>query len=171
MIVVSVTLENGMYFPMFVFVPTGSEIMRRLSLPRDWSYVMSGTHPNQISPFLINGDTVVENGTQIKLYKRSIEPILCYERLNDFDNRLRLRFQNEKDTRPILVWINYNIFYNPKEPLCLFFSYKKDGEWSMMLKTTDSFEEVRESMLYGNVFDVLNCVWDRYHELKEYYTV
>jgi hypothetical protein len=170
MIEISVTLADGMCFPMFVFIPTGGEIMRRLSLRREWSYGMSGSHPETMSPFMISYNTIVPNGTRIKLFKRSVEPILQYWRTDEFCDRLKNHFDNVENTRPVLIWINYNIFYKAKEPLCLFFFYKEKGKWLMMIKTTHSFDELEEAMS-GEVFDVLGGVWDRFFELKEYYSL
>jgi hypothetical protein len=170
MIEISVTLDDGMYFPMFVFIPTGSEVMRRLSLKCEWSYAMSGTHPSYPGIFSIFYDTILQNGTRIKLFKQSVEPVIDYKRLDDHMLRIRDHYIKCNNTKPILMWMNYDIFYNPSQPLCLFFLEKKMGKWSAMIKTSPSFDQVEEAML-DTVFYTLGCVWDRFFELKEYYSL
>ena len=170
MIELCVTLETGVYYPMFVFVPTGNEVLRRLSLKREWNYIMVGKHKDQKDPFVINGNTVIKNGTSIRLYKKSIEPICTFERLTDIVDRLKMYYRYNHTTKHFLVWMNYNLFYNPAEPIYLIFIVKTDGNWEESVKTTDSFKELEEAMISGDVFDTLSIVNDRFQELYEYYT-
>ena len=157
---------------------TGSEILRRLSLKRDWNYVISCKpkkspiifiYPNDSNLSTNNFETIVPTNSTIRLFKRPVEPIINCN--NYYIEQIKNKFKLLPNVNYMLVWFNYNLFYKPEEPYNLIFIYKNNNCWFEEMKTSYSSEikDVITNKLYDGLFIITDQALERFNELFDMY--
>lgn len=183
----NIIMENGENFPMIIPYPshlvTKKELLRRLNLKNEWSYNILcrykhdifyiDTNPNPNDPdYDYDNQKSIPNFSTIVMFKKSTEPILKYHKNSKIIEQIKKNEEKTPNIPHILVWLDYNMFYKPNEPVCLFFIYKENGIWIDQKKTSslDELKNIIENNLNQNIFCVTKVAYQRFNELIKLYS-
>lgn len=175
-----IVMYNGDIFPMItpIFL-TGKDLVRRVRQRADWSYIFVCSckndifftvDPNDLDEETNHMDTFIPNGSTVKIMKKIVDPILHYYNIENIISSIKRENEKEEYVNHILIWLDYNIFYNKSEPMYLYLIYKSEGEWKEDTKTGTMIDmvDIFVNKIYQGVFHICDYVRDRFEEL--YYT-